>query len=105
MMLGGNLGMAAAMMDPAEFDDFVAGEPPLRRLHLRAMFRARLLVSSQSFSYLMLAVIVANTVVLAMEYDGMTASYEQGLVRRCWTGAGWVGWRVGGWGLGVSSCR
>jgi hypothetical protein len=65
---------------PQEFDELVAGEPPLRRLHLRTMFRARVLVQSNSFSYFMLAVIFANTVALAMEYDGMSPSYKQALV-------------------------
>ncbi|KXZ54857.1 hypothetical protein GPECTOR_4g929 [Gonium pectorale] len=74
-MLGGNLAMAALMMDPREFDDFVSGEPPLRRLHLRAMFRARLLAGSSAFAYGMLGIILANTVVLAMEYDGMSSGY------------------------------
>ncbi|KXZ54859.1 hypothetical protein GPECTOR_4g931 [Gonium pectorale] len=74
-MLGGNLAMAASLMSPAEFDDFVSGEPPLRRLHLRAMFRARLLAGSSAFAYCMLGIILANTVVLAMEYDGMSSGY------------------------------
>ncbi len=65
---------------PQEFDEYIAGEPPLRRLHLKAMFRARLLVNTPTFNNAMLAVIVANTVVLAMEYDGMPDSYARGLV-------------------------
>lgn len=67
---------------PQEFDEYVAGEPPLRRLHLKAMFRARLLVNTPSFNNTMLAIIVANTVVLAMEYDGMPDNYAHGLVGR-----------------------
>ncbi|GIL55077.1 hypothetical protein Vafri_10594, partial [Volvox africanus] len=81
LLVGGNLGMAALMMDPVEFDEFVAGEPTLRRLKLRAMFRARVLVESSWFSYVMLAIIFANTVVLAIEYDGMSETYQMALTR------------------------
>lgn len=59
----------------------MAGEPPLRRLYLRVVFRLRQILDRPAFSHAMLVVIVANTAVLAMEYDGMSTSYAAALVR------------------------
>jgi hypothetical protein len=45
----------------------------LKRTALRLRYRVRLLVETAAFNNLFLGAILANTVVLALEHDGMTS--------------------------------
>lgn len=44
----------------------------LKRLWLRGQYRVRLLVESGPYNSLFLVAILANTIVLAIEHDGMS---------------------------------
>jgi hypothetical protein len=78
---------------PQEFDEFVSGLAWRKRTWLRLLFRIRLYVHATWFSNVMLLAIIANTAVLAMEYDGMSTSLEHALVGG---GRGGRGQRMGG---------
>lgn len=67
--------------NPQEFSEFVASEPWAKRQWLKLLFRVRQAVNRPWFGNIMLLAIVANTIVLAMEFDGMSAAYAQALVR------------------------
>jgi hypothetical protein len=68
----------------------VAGKLWRQQLGFRAQYRVYLLVESGIFSQFFLMCILTNTLLLAMEYDGMPPSMEEGLQ---------VGERCEGWGV------
>lgn len=63
---------AAAMivMTSQEFDEFVSHLPNPQRSWLRLQFRLRLLCESNMFNNVFLLLIIVNTALLALEYDG-----------------------------------
>ena len=72
---------AGGLISAAEFDAALAAVPvgALRRAWLRAQYRVRLVVESQLFGNIFLCAILANTVVLAIEHDGMAPALEEAL--------------------------
>lgn len=80
---------AAAAAEPpltvAEFDVTTEGKPWLRRLALRCQYRCYVLVQGPAFNQVFLLAILVNTLLLAIEFDGMSASLEHDLA----VGAGW----------------
>lgn len=53
-----------------EFDEFTQDQPPLQRFLMRSQFRVRLMVQKPWFDNMFLMLIIFNTILLAMEYDG-----------------------------------
>eukprot|EP00798_Chlamydomonas_sp_ICE-L_P015919 gene15919-22053_t len=63
-----------------EFDEFVADMPLWQRSWLKLQFRLRKFVMHPMFDNIFLIVILINTIMLAMEYDGMGGTYLAVLV-------------------------
>lgn len=76
---GSSIAQMVLMMDPQEFDEFTEDQPFWPRTWLRVQFRSRVLAQSERFAFIMLAVIMVNTVVLAMDHDGMSKGLEEAL--------------------------
>jgi hypothetical protein len=74
---------SAAAAEPtltvAEFDVTTEGKPWLRRLALRWQYRCYVLVQGPAFSQVFLMAILVNTLLLAIEFDGMPESLEHDL--------------------------
>lgn len=56
---------------PQEFDDFVSDLPYVKRQWLRFQFRLRVVVEHNMFNNGFLLAIIVNTILLALEYDGV----------------------------------